>query len=62
MKNLINILRVLGKFAEDIFILTGLIFIVVATFMLSEIAGIYVLGIILLLIGLLMARKPKERR
>jgi hypothetical protein len=61
MKNLIKILIFLGKIAEDFLILSGLIFIISATFMLNKIAGIYVLGFILLFIGLLIARKGGKR-
>lgn len=62
MENLIKVLTILGKFAEDLLIASGLMLIILATFRLNEIAGVYVLGFILLLIGLLMARKPRERR
>ena len=58
MKNIIKFLIVLGKFTEDIFISIGLFLIIIATFTVNKVAGIYAMGIISLIIGLLMARKP----
>lgn len=61
MKKLIMVLVILSKFTEDFFIILGLILIIIATFMLNKIAGMYILGFISLFIGLLVARKtPKE--
>lgn len=58
MQKLIKILMVLGSFAEDFFIVLGLILIVTATFILNIVAGIYALGIVCLAMGLILARKP----
>lgn len=62
MKNLIKVLTILSKFTEDFFIFLGLILIVIATFMINKVAGIYILGFVFLVIGLLLARKPPKRR
>lgn len=63
MKNLINILKILSAYIEDFFILTGLFLIIIATFLLSEIIGLYVLGFILIGIGVMFTRmRPKGRR
>jgi len=61
MDKILKILMFLGTIAEDIFILLGLILIISATFMISLIAGIYILGFIWLVIGLIMARKPPRK-
>ena len=62
MKKFISILKILSNYSEDFFIFLGLVLIVTATFMINKIAGIYVLGFLLIFIGVLIARKPKERR
>jgi len=63
MKNLINTLKILSSYTEDFFILTGLFLIILATFLLSEIIGLYVLGFILIGIGVMFTRiRPKGRR
>jgi len=49
-------------FVEDFFIFLGLTPIVAATFALNTIAGVYGLGFILLIIGVIMARNPPKRR
>lgn len=51
----------IASFIEDIFILSGLGFIIWATFLLSKIAGIYVLGGILFGIGAYLARNPLRK-
>ena len=61
MKKLILVLRILGAFAEDFFIGLGLTLIVVATFMIDRVAGIYSLGIVCLAMGLILARKPPRK-
>lgn len=48
----------IADFIEDICILSGLGFIIWATFLLSKIAGIYALGICLFGIGIYLARQP----
>jgi membrane-bound ClpP family serine protease len=62
MEKWLKVLSILGKYAEDFFIILGLVFIVAASFMISRIFGMYILGLVLLLVGLLMAIKPKGRR
>ncbi|WP_010500648.1 hypothetical protein [Paenibacillus elgii] len=47
-------------FVDDIFFLLGLLVIVRATFMWNEIAGMYALGIMLAIIGLIFGRKPPD--
>ncbi|WP_424511330.1 DUF1056 family protein [Scopulibacillus darangshiensis] len=56
------ILRILALFVEDLFVFVGFVFIVKATFMWSETAGIYSIGIVLILVGLLLSRKPSSKR
>jgi hypothetical protein len=55
VKNLMIFLR---DFAEDIFIFAGLIMIVIATFLLSYVAGLYVTGGILVGFGWFLSRTP----
>lgn len=60
-----NLARILIEFAgayiEDFLILGGLGVIVWATFRLNSIAGMYVLGFILVFIGLIVSRKLAKR-
>ncbi|MNW58337.1 hypothetical protein D3C74_361960 [compost metagenome] len=58
MRNIIYLLR---DFAEDIFILSGLAIINLATFQLNQVAGMYCLGITLAVIGLTIARQPPKK-
>lgn len=58
MKKLRNILR---NYAEDIFIITGLILINLATFRLSITAGLYSVGFSLIALGVVIARQPPRR-
>lgn len=70
MKRIFEIIRQVPKFAaewldsylDDIFIFGGLACIVGATFLLSGIAGMYVLGFCLLLLGIFVATHPSEGR
>lgn len=48
------------KYIEDIFIISGLTLIVIATFLLSKILGIYVLGGVLFGLGVFFARNPPK--
>ena len=61
MNKLFRILSFLGTIAEDIFIILGLILIISATFAINIIAGVYIMGFILLFVGLMMARKPPRK-
>ena len=61
MNKLIKILTFLGAFVEDFLILTGLILITKTTYALNTIAGTYALGFILLIIGIIMARRPPRK-
>lgn len=48
------------KYIEDILIFSGLILIVIATFLLSKIIGMYALGAILFGIGIFLSRHPPK--
>jgi len=52
---------VISNYVEDILIISGLMIMIKATFLLSKIAGLYALGGVLLLLGLYFARNPTER-
>lgn len=52
----------LGNLLEDFLILLGLLAIIYTTFILNVIAGMYLTGGILLILGVLLAKKPPERR
>lgn len=49
------------NYMEDILIISGLAVIVKTTFLFSEIAGLYTLGAILLLLGIYFAKNPLRR-
>lgn len=61
MNKLIKFLMILSTFAEDLLIFLGLTLIVAATFTINTVAGVYALGFILMLIGIIMARKPPRK-
>ncbi len=48
------------KYIEDFFIISGLILIVIATFLISRIIGTYVLGIVLFGIGIFLSKHPPK--
>lgn len=50
------------NYIEDIFIFSGLGFLIYATFRLSEIAGFYCVGICLLGLGVYFTRHPIKRK
>jgi hypothetical protein len=50
----------LKKWIEDILILSGLGFIILATFLLSTVAGFYVLGVCLFGLGLWFTKYPPK--
>jgi len=50
------------KYMEDILILVGLFIIIVATFLISKIAGLYVTGVILFGLGIYFSKYPLYRR
>lgn len=50
------------KYIEDFFIISGLILITIATFLLSKIIGMYVLGAILFGLGVFFSRHPPTDR
>lgn len=49
------------KYIEDLLIFSGLALIVGATFLLSKIIGMYVLGFILFALGVFFSRYPPRR-
>lgn len=57
-----NLFKLLIKYLEDILILSGLTIIVMATFFISKIAGLYSLGATLFGLGIYFARYPIKRR
>ncbi|SDY84475.1 hypothetical protein [Thermoactinomyces sp. DSM 45892] len=60
MKKRLKIVRFLQLLSEDFLICLGLFFIIKASFMLHEIAGYYVMGIVLCFIGYLIARRSAK--
>jgi membrane-bound ClpP family serine protease len=56
-----KIIKYILKYIEDILIFSGLILIVIATFLLSKIIGLYVLGLILFGLGIFFSRHPPIR-
>lgn len=50
------------NYIEDIFIVSGLLLIIIATFLVSIIAGIYVLGVVLFGLGIFFTRHPPKPR
>ena len=59
---MIIIIKYLLKYIEDILIFGGLTLIVIATFLLSKIIGLYVLGLILLGLGVFFSRHPPNKK
>jgi uncharacterized membrane protein SirB2 len=57
-----TLLKFLILFADDILVLSGLTFITVATFLLSSIAGLYVIGAILIVLAYVFAKNVSKRR
>jgi hypothetical protein len=61
-KTLLKCLSIfLGNFLEDFLILIGLIFIVYTTFSINFVAGMYLTGLIFIILGVFLAKKPPER-
>ena len=60
MKKLNKIKEFLIKNNSEILAILGLFFIILATFLLNFIAGIYALGAILTILGVFIAVKPKK--
>mgnify|MGYP001168682900 CR=1 FL=1 len=59
---MLKVRNLVFKYIEDFFIISGLILIVIATFLLSKIIGIYVLGAILFGLGVFFSRHPPTDR
>lgn len=53
--------KLLNNCIEDILILSGLTCIVIATFLLSKIVGVYVLGVALLGLGIYFTKYPPRK-
>ena len=51
-------MKLFKKFYEDIFIVLGVAFIAVATFLISPIAGLYVIGAAFLGVGVWFTKHP----
>jgi len=49
------------NYIEDVFILSGLFLIIKTTFYINKLAGLYLLGVILLLLGIYFARNPTKK-
>ena len=62
IKRIKDVFVLTTKYIEDILILGGLACIVRATFLWSEIAGIYALGVSLFGLGVFFAKFPYKRR
>ena len=60
MRIISKILGILGLFAEDIFILLGVGFIVKAAFIVNEALGYCILGLFLLIFGVILSQKPPK--
>lgn len=58
----LHLLAFIMGYLEDILIISGLTFIVKATFLLSKIAGIYCIGVFLLALGIYFTKFPPQRR
>jgi hypothetical protein len=56
-----KIIRFITDYLEDILIFSGLIAIIIATFLLSKIAGIYCLGGCLFGLGVYFTKFPTKR-
>lgn len=54
-------MKTIGKYIEDILIISGLILVAVATFSISTIAGLYCVGASLLGLGIWFAKHPVGR-
>lgn len=50
--------KFIANYIEDILIFSGLVVITVATFLLSTIVGLYVLGVFLVLLGCYLTKYP----
>ncbi|WP_353096219.1 hypothetical protein [Tissierella praeacuta] len=59
---MIKIKKHIVEYIEDIFIISGLILIIIATFLVSKIIGVYVLGFILFGLGVFFSRHPPRKK
>lgn len=55
-------MKMIIKYLEDLLILSGLTTIVIATFLVSKIGGLYCLGAVLLGLGIYFTKYPLQRR
>lgn len=60
MKRILLLLKILSRFVEDIFIFIGLIIIVATTYSLNVLIGNYLLGVIFLIIGFILAKSVRR--
>jgi hypothetical protein len=56
-----KIAKIIKNYIEDIFILSGLTIIVIATFLISKIIGLYVLGTVLFGLGIYFSISPPRK-
>lgn len=56
-----SMINLIKKYLEDILILSGLSIIVIATFLISKIAGLYVTGAVLFGLGVYFSKFPLRR-
>lgn len=54
--------KILCNYIEDFFIFIGLILTIITTFLINFYIGMYVLGIIFILLGIYFAKNPLKRR
>jgi len=52
-----NLANLLAKWLEDLFVVGGTAVIVATTYSINEVAGNYLLGVVLVAVGLLLAKK-----
>lgn len=55
-------MKFIARFLEDILVLSGLLIIIIATFLISKIAGLYVTGVVLFGLGVYFSIFPLKRR
>jgi hypothetical protein len=53
--------KIITKYLEDILIFSGLLIIIITTFLLSKIIGLYATGIILFGLGVYFSKYPVKR-
>lgn len=63
MKKWVTIIKkCVTKYIEDILIFSGLLVIIIATFLVARIIGLYITGLILFGLGVYFSRNPLKER